>query len=296
MREEYQRERTSALTWLVSAMIAGVVLQLAMNAPFFRGENRFDDFFGLSVAALKHGWIWTIFTHAFLHSTTFILHPLFNVLALYFLGRELLPMLGPRRFVALFAAATIVGGLVWAATHWQAVGEMHIGATAAVYALFTVFACFFPNQEITFLLFFVFPVTVKPKQVAVALAGFAVIGFACYELPGNALPFDVSLASSAHLGGMLVGYFYYRFVHDGRWFTSQDSVEIELPRWLRRSRKALPAAPAREVRPVATPARSQDIRAEIDRILDKINSEGLGALTADERRVLDGAKALLSRR
>ena len=113
MREEYQRDRTSALTWLVSAMIAGVVLQLAMSAPFFRGENRFDDFFGLSVAALQHGWIWTLFTHAFLHSTTFILHPLFNVLALYFLGRELLPMLGPKRFVGLFAAATIAGGLTW---------------------------------------------------------------------------------------------------------------------------------------------------------------------------------------
>jgi len=39
-----------------------------------------------------------------------------------------------------------------------------------------------------------------------------------------------------------------------------------------------------------------DLRAEVDRILDKINSQGFGALTADEKRVLDEARDLLSRR
>jgi hypothetical protein len=40
----------------------------------------------------------------------------------------------------------------------------------------------------------------------------------------------------------------------------------------------------------------EDLRAEVDRILDKINSQGFGALTADEKRLLDEAKDLLSRR
>jgi hypothetical protein len=34
----------------------------------------------------------------------------------------------------------------------------------------------------------------------------------------------------------------------------------------------------------------------VDRILDKINSGGFGSLSADERRILDEAKDLLSRR
>jgi hypothetical protein len=38
------------------------------------------------------------------------------------------------------------------------------------------------------------------------------------------------------------------------------------------------------------------LRAEVDRILDKINSEGFGALTEDEKRRLDEARDLLSRR
>ena len=99
-----------------------------------------------------------------------------------------------------------------------------------------------------------------------------------------------------HLGGMLAGYLYYRFVHDGRWFTSQDSVEVELPRWMKRAKGAAPT-PTKVQEPAAlAPATRGDIRAEVDRILDKINSEGFAALSAEERRVLDDAKALLSRR
>ena len=39
-----------------------------------------------------------------------------------------------------------------------------------------------------------------------------------------------------------------------------------------------------------------DLRAEVDRILDKINSQGFGSLTDEEKRCLDQAKDLLNRR
>jgi membrane associated rhomboid family serine protease len=295
MRGEYPRERTSALTWLVSAMIAGFVLQLAMGTLVFRNGSRVEDLFGLTTSGLREGAIWTLLTHAFLHSTEFIVHGLFNILALYFLGRELLPMLGTRRFLGVFAVATAVGGLAWSTVHWQSGNEMHIGATAAVNALFVVFACFFPRQRINFLLFFVVPVTLTPKQVALALAGIGLVGLFGFELPGNALPFDVTLASSAHLGGMLTGYLYARFVHEGRWFRSEDGAELELPRWIKPAKRPAQLALPVETK-AAAPASREDLRAEVDRILDKINSHGFGALTAEEKRLLDGAKDLLSRR
>ncbi len=292
--EPYQRERTSALTWLISAIVAGFVLQLLMGTSWVRGGSRFDEVLGLTSVGLRSGWAWTLVTHAFLHSTTFIVHVIFNVLALFFLGRELLPMLGTRRFLGLFGAATAISGLAWSALHWRNPDDMLVGSTAAVEAMFIVFACFFPNQQTSFLLLF-FPVTLKPKHVAIALIGISLIGFFCYELPRNALPFELPLASSAHLAGMLTGYLYYRFVHDGRWFTSQDSADIELPRWLKRAKRTAPLAVKSQV-DVTPPLRPEDIRAEVDRILDKINSDGFSALTADEKRVLDDAKALLSRR
>ncbi len=293
MREEYRQERTSALTWLISAIVAGFVLQLLMETSWIRGGNRFQEVLGLSNSGLDHRWFWILLTHGFLHSTTFVLHVIVNVVALYFLGRELLPMLGTRRFLGLFGAATVISGAVWLAMHTGSATDVHLGSTAAIEALFIVFACFFPNQQSRFLVLFV-PITLQPKHAAYALVGAALIGFFCYELPQNSLPFGLTFSSSAHLAGMLTGYLYYRFVHDGRWFRSEDRADVELPRWMQTLRKPAPAA-ALPIDAPPAPLSRADLRAEVDRILDKINSQGFGALTPEERRVLDDAKHLLTR-
>lgn len=300
LRDDYEREKTSVLTWLISAIIAGFVIQLVIGSNLIGGGSRVGEFMGLTPQSLANGWVWTLFSHAFLHSTTFIVHVVFNVFALYFLGRELLPMLGASRFVGVFFAATVIGGLAWSAVHWASgSGEMLVGATPAIYALFIIYTCFFPDQQITFLLFFVFPVTLKPKQMAYALVGLSVASLFVYEIPGLSLPLGMVIASSAHLGGMLTGFLYYRFIHDSRWgFGSPDRPEMELPRWLKRAKKSPVAKSAYQVNvePAAPVRDKEHIRAEVDRILDKINSEGFNALTADEKRVLDDAKDLLSRR
>jgi membrane associated rhomboid family serine protease len=297
MRDDYPRERTSVLTWLISAIVAGFVLQIFFKSPWLASRDELQNFLGLSIAGLKHGSAWTLLTHSFLHSPSFIFHIIGNVLALYFLGRELLPMLGAKRFIGLYGAATLVSALAWTAVHWRHGGnDQLIGATAAVDALFVVFACFFPNQEMNFLLFFLFPVTIKPKHIAFFLVGLDLFGLLFYEIPATGLPFGVTLASSAHLAGMLTGFVYYRFAHEARWLIgSPDRADIELPRWMRR-RKKVAALPAPTFNVNVEPASPQDIRAEVDRILDKINSQGFGSLSPEEKRVLDDAKSLLSRR
>jgi membrane associated rhomboid family serine protease len=296
MRGDYQREKTSALTWLISAMIAGFLLQLVLGSNWFGGStDRLESVLGLTVPGLERGWFWTLVTHAFLHSPGFIFHLVVNSLVLYLLGRELLPILGMRRFLGLFAAATIVGGLAWTAVHWRAGTGQLIGATAAIDALFIVYACFFPNQQMRFLLFFVVPVTIKPKHIAYSLVAFDLIGFLAYEIAGARLPFDAAIASSAHLGGMLTGLVYYRYVHQARWFNPEDRAEVEPPRWMKRVKKAPSATATYEVNLAPPPPAPADIRAEVDRILDKINSHGFNALSSEEKRVLDEAKHLLSR-
>ena len=296
MRGEYQREKTSGLTWLLSAMIAGFLLQVILGSSWLSGAgDRLENLFALTIPAFEHAWIWTLFTHSLLHSTSFIFHIVVNALALYFLGRELIPMMGTRRFLGLYVVATVVGGLAWLAAHWQFGSGQLIGATAAIDALFVVFACFLPNKPLNFLLFFVFPITIKPKHIAVVLAGADLFALLVYELPGVKLPFDMEVASSAHLGGMLTGLFYYRFVHNAAWFNPEDRPDVELPRWIRRGRKAESATSALGATAAPPQSSPQDIRAEVDRILDKINSQGFGALTPEEKRVLDEAKHSLSR-
>ncbi len=296
LRDDYPREKTSALIWLLSAIVAGFALQMILGAEWFRGaDERLTDTFGLTPAALKEGHLWTLLTYSFLHSTGFIFHLVANGLALFFLGRELAPMLGTQRFLGLYAAATLIGALAWAGVHWSSSSAPLIGATAGVMALLAVFACFFPDERISFLLFFVFPVTLKPKHVLWSVATLEGLGLTLCEIPAVPLPLNLSLACSAHLGGLAVGLFYCRFVHHARWFNPEDRAPAAPVRQTVLAHSAVQSPVAEEFAPPVPPRSREDVRAEVDRILDKINSEGLAALSADEKRVLAEAKSFLSR-
>ncbi|HEY0967730.1 MAG TPA: rhomboid family intramembrane serine protease [Opitutaceae bacterium] len=294
MRDSYARQTTSVLTWLICLTVAGFILQNVFWRWFgARAGAGFDRVFELSIPAIQSGQIWTLLTYSLLHSTGNFLHIIGNVLGMFFLGRELLPLLGSRRFLSLWGFAVLGGGLLWVATNWSHGGSV-IGASAGVAALLVFFACLQPNQPMTFLLFFILPVTLKPKWIAVGLLAIDLFGFVFYEVLGS--PSPMGFAHSAHLGGMAAGWLFFRFVHQRDW-QNPDSVEttsgIELPKWFRRAQKTPE---------VATPAfkvnltNREDLKAEVDRILDKINSEGFGALTGDEKRLLDDARDALSRR
>lgn len=291
MRDHYARPGTSVLTWLICAIAAGFVLQNLFHWWIGRGAGEgFQSAFELTIPGLKSGHVWTLFTYSMLHSMRNYLHIIGNLLALFFLGRELLPLLGSRRFLSLFFGGVLGGAALWAATNWNYGGAV-VGASAGVLALLVVYACIHPNQPITLLLFFILPVTIKPKWIVLTLLVLDLFGFLFYEMLGRGSP--LGYANSAHLGGMAAGWLFFRFVHQHEWRQPGRVPSVELPRWFRRARSA-PANPAYRVN-VSTPPSKEDLRAEVDRILDKINSQGFGALTEEEKRRLDDAKNLLSR-
>ncbi len=288
MRSDYSRQATSAVVWILSAMLAASLLQFAFERWF--GVHTYTRLLALTRFSIGEWHVWTFLSYALLHGG--LLHLAMNCLGMFLLGREVEPLLGAKRFLQFMAAAAFLGGLSWYLTHLFAGGTMLVGAAACVAAIFIFFACVYPEREITFLLFFVLPVTLKPKFLAWGLIAFDGLGFLFSELPGGS--FDTGIAHSAHLGGMLAGWLYYRFIFANRGYDrASDSALIELPSWLRRRQKSASPAPVSKVD--ISPARA-DLRAEVDRILDKINAQGFGALTEKEKRLLDDAKDLLSRR
>src|SRR5436190_9878507 len=98
MRDDYPREKTSVLIWLVCGIVAGFALQFGFSGFGINGGGALLKELSLSVQGLKAGHFWTLFTHSFLHDQQYIFHIVVNLLGLYFLGRELLPVLGTRRF------------------------------------------------------------------------------------------------------------------------------------------------------------------------------------------------------
>ena len=297
MRADYPKERTSTLVWLLCAIIGGFVLQYALFSSYATRGQLISDV-AVTVRGLGQGRMWTLATYWLLHDVSNLFHVGLTLGALYLLGREMTPLLGNRRIVGVFAASLIVGGLVWAAIHWRLAGtvagqnDMLIGAMPGAFGLLALYTALYPNREFSFLVLFFFPVTLKPKHLAIGLFGLDLFMLGFYEFRGLEAPLHYT--ASAHLGGMLAGWVYYRYIYqpESNLFKARN---LELPRWMKRPEKgALPAAkPPRSEMTTSDPA---TIRVEVDRILDKINSHGFASLSADEKRLLDEAKDMITRR
>ncbi|MFK5126597.1 rhomboid family intramembrane serine protease, partial [Klebsiella pneumoniae] len=74
---------------------------------------------------------WRLFTAALVHSGFF--HIGLNMLALWFIGRNLEPLLGKWRFVALYLLGTLGGSV---AVALLAPTTIVVGASGAIFALF----------------------------------------------------------------------------------------------------------------------------------------------------------------
>ena len=286
MQGDYPRGNTPVVIWLVSALLAAFVLELVLLSPWLGASGAtVMRYLPLTIEGLRSGHVWTLLTHSFLHSTDNPFHILFTIAGLIFLGRELEAVLGPRRLLGVYAAAIVTSGLTWAAVNWVH-GGVHIGAGSAILAFLVVLGGLNPNTEMSL---FLFPVSFRIRHFIYAILAVDALGLLFYEISGARPP--LGLTPSAHLGGMLAGWVYLRFFHAGNGWDRAPG--FALPAWLRRSKgKPTDESPAAD-----GPRRSSpDLRAEVDRILDKINSHGFGALTEAEKRVLDEAKDLLSRR
>ena len=306
---DYDRRPTSALVWLLCALAAGFIIQLIFEQLFSPSGHSvpFEDTIlakvgAFSPAALRGLFLWTLVSYALFHAN--LLHLLVNALVIYFMGREVLPQLGDKRFLAFAIAAAAGGALLWFAVNFNAPpGNMLIGASAIAVALLVLFACFNPENPITVLLFFIIPVSIRPKYLAGIVIALEVFGLLFFEIPQR-LEGGMSIAHSAHLGGALVAFGYYFLVHRREWRNPDGVASSLLPDWMRRKKKpASIAAPKYKVNitsasgpasaNASAPSR-EDLRAEVDRILDKINTHGFASLTDEEKQTLERAKEVLS--
>lgn len=131
---------------------------------------------------------WQLITYAFVHGN--LLHFLVNMLALLSFGPHLVRAWGKVRFLALYMGAAALGGVLQIATMPD---RPVIGASAALFGLFTAYVCQRPNANITTL----WPWPLPAWKVLVA---YAVLSAAAW-----AFGWLSAVAHVAHLGGMLVG-------------------------------------------------------------------------------------------
>jgi membrane associated rhomboid family serine protease len=256
--------------WVKRLLIANTVVFLI---TMIVGENLVFTWFGFWPAHVLTR-PWGALTYMFVHQGVW--HLLLNMLVLFFFGPPLESRWGSPEFLKYY----LLCGLGGVALSFVFVpGGAIVGASAAIYGLMLAFAWYWPEAPIY--VWGIFPVKAK------WLVGFFfVLAFvSAFDGSGG------NIAHFAHLGGLLTGLAYLKFGDrlSARLGEIRSSRATELFAIVPR-KEASAAEGNRASRAKRRPRSSrgeEELLDEVDRILDKISARGMGALTEDERRVLD---------
>lgn len=292
------REPISVTAWVVGTLVAFFILNLIQ-------ESAGADLLGWAILRESSPMAWQWLTHGLLHDGFW--HLLGNGLILWWTGAIVEREHGPRALLAILAAGTLFGALAWALTGLGGDRSgLLVGISAGVYALMLVALLDKLDHQITLLLFFFLPVTLKVRWLLIAITLFTVLGWAFAELPGrHAWPqwhaaWDDSIAHSAHLGGLALGWLAYRRlnqtnlrVQDAQGYVntsdSDDASAIARDAY---AAEEISSGTNNEAKSPASLTKGQ-ARAELDTLLDKISAGGFGSLTVGEKRRLEELSARL---
>ncbi|GBD34933.1 Rhomboid protease GluP [bacterium HR36] len=258
--------------WLAMVHVGVYVLQLVTAGRAWHGT--FTDMLMLDVQRVKEGEVWRIVTALFIHDLHNWLNVVWNVLILWFFGRQMEEIYGGRKFLLLYLTAGVLGNLAWVVVKWLwllAPARVYFGAAPAITFVLTLCTLHYPRQ--TVLLFFVLPV---PLWLITLLYVGKDAVLLLQQLGGLGRPSAVLV----HLTGAAFALAYY-FAPGWHWRFGDW-------KWFRK-------APVR----AATSYRSQwdeHLEAQADAILDKLNREGKDALTPQEWDILHRASEAYRRR
>jgi membrane associated rhomboid family serine protease len=233
---------------------------------------------------------WRLIGFQFLHAN--VQHILFNMLGLFFFGPMVERYLGSKRYLAFYLLCGIFGALMYVALNLAGIvasaafGTSQIpfllftstwtpliGASAGVFGVLMAGAYLAPNA--TVLVFFLLPM--RLKTVAYALVAIAI--FTLFTGGHNAG------GEAGHLGGALAGFYFIRnpkHLHD--FFDVLGRIDPTSHHYRHKG------APARS-RAVSKLRRTSGggggpSREQIDRVLDKVHTQGLASLSDKEKRIL----------
>ena len=217
---------------------------------------------------------WTFVTYMFVHAG--LLHLLGNMLMLFVFGPPVEHRLGGRAFILYYFYCGIGAAVLSLVLSGIMPSGPFIGASGAVLGVGVAFAMLWPDAE---LFVFPLPTPIKARTFILVLIGLDIV--LSQLTPGD------GIAHLAHVGGAAFGYLFFRLQALSRRSPHPPPRAVErvvmVQSGASEPERRTPAAPIR-------PRRRSDadpVAAEVDRVLDKISEQGIGSLTAAERRFLD---------
>ena len=254
-------------------VVAVFVLSMVVTTIVVRGARSLGDtlyFTQLSFnsVAMLQGEVWRAFTYGWVNPPS--LQFVIDMVMIVWFGRDVEKHVGRKIFLWLYGGMYLATPIVL-----TVVGLIYpmgfTGATGAL-AVFTAFACIYPNVTIMF--------NILAKWASLILIGtFTLVHFA-YHNEAAMISLWVTNA--------------YAFV-----FMRYQQGHLELPRikfWHRKPKlRVLPDLPKKQVISSKSAAEGASM-AEVDVLLDKIAKSGITSLTAKERAKLEAAREGLMKR
>ena len=251
----YQRT-TRGVKWLI-------IINLVIFFLLLAGYDLISPL-GLTPTKVLKGYIFQLFTYMFLHSGFF--HILFNMFALWMFGKEIEKIWGTGEFIKYYFLTGIGAGLF---TFVLSINSTipTIGASGAIFGILMAYALMFPDNLIY--VYFLFPIKAK----------YLVIFFAIIELVASFRYTPDGIGHFAHLGGMVVGYFYLK----------SDLKVLRVLHFFKDSKYK------RKLKMIERKkGKTEDLMQRVDQIFDKINQVGYDNLSKEEKKLLEKASHILS--
>ena len=250
----------SAVKWILTINIAVFIAWNFAPTEFMRYN------FMTSWAHLVTGRVWTLLTAAFSHFSFF--HILINMLVFLSFGPVLEARWGKIRFLCFYLGAALFSSLLHASMVEFGFRDVPaLGASGAVCAVTTAFACYYPKNVI--LIWGILP----------APAWLIVAAFAFFDLKGlieQSQGAITGIGHAAHLGGVVFALVLLFLLPKIGFVGRKVSPSRQRVSANRNPADYYPAPPSGSERNVAEEDR-------LDELLTKVSREGINALDDQER-------------
>lgn len=264
-------------SWSVNAKLLLVLVVVYVIQAVLEEANQpwFTDALVLRSDWYTQPWrVYGMITYGFLHAPDNFFHLFGNGLVLFFFGRSIESRLGSREYLLYFLASVAFAGLAWTIAEGVSEGppSVLLGASGGVVAVLLLFAIYYPNTQVNYM--FVLPI---PAWVLGAIVVFG-------DLFRYTVNHDSNVAFSAHLGGALFAFLYFRNAWRlTRWLPTED----RLSGWA--GAFSLKRRPKLKIHRDEDEDTEDPLDSRVDAILKKINEQGQDSLTREEQRLLQRA-------
>jgi len=207
--------------------------------------------------------IWQPFTYLFFHGGVW--HVFINMFVLWMFGSELEKIWGKKYFLKYYFLTGVGSGIITVLLSLNSLIPV-VGASGAIYGILLAYGLIFPNRKVY--LYFLIPIKVKFFVLFIGIIAF-------FSSFGS----NDGISHLTHLSGMIIGFIYLK---------SNFQIDF-LKKMILKYKSRLKNNLNYKERQY-----EDDLRFEVDSILDKINKQGYDNLSEKEKNFLYEASKKLS--